>query len=132
MNSETPKLGLCNLNLRRFRIWHLLVLLTLLSAFTAFSVALADSSRNTQGTIEITKCQPSGSVDYVVNLPRGFSVSSVSIPLDDTSFDCPALVGTIYSMRYRSGQCLWLPPEDPFEIARQLVIENMTKFALED
>ena len=132
MNLETPKLSLCNWNLRRFRIWHLLVLLTLVSAFTAFSVALADSSRNTQVTIEITKCQPSGSVDYVVNLPRGFSVSSVSIPLDDTYFDCPALVGTIYSMRYRSEQCLWLPPEDPFEIARQLVVKNLAKFALED
>ncbi len=86
----------------------------------------------TSTTVEIIKFhptwEPSGSVEFLVQLRNGFSQSAVSVPKDRASIDYSKLVGTKFPMRYRAQRILWHPPENPTIVAYHLVQRKVEQF----
>ena len=130
---EFPISGANGRNRIRFRIWHLLGFVAFLAISIASCNALIEASRSTNATVEITGYnrvgQSTGSIEYVVHLPHGFAVSSVSVTSTAPKPDYSLLVGTKRIVRYRSGRCLWFGPEDPSQLAHNSVETQLKQFA---
>jgi len=119
----------------RFNTRHLLALTACVAiAITGLNVAV-EIIGYTHTTVEIinyhSNWETTGSVEFLVLLPDGFSQSGVSIPANASSVDYSKLVGAKYPMRYRAQRILWLVPENPSVVAYKLVQAKIDQFANE-
>lgn len=116
----------------RFHTRHLLGLMASVAiAFAALDFAIKHFGA-TNTTVEIINYhptwEPSGSVEFLVLLPNGFSQSGVSVPNNRASIDYSKLIGKTFPMRYRAQRILWLPPENPTIVAYHLVQRKVDQF----
>ena len=120
----------------RFHTRHLLALMACVAiASTALNVAIKNFSY-TSATVEIIKYHPTwgptGSVEFLVLLPNGFSHSGVSVPANTSSIDYSKLVGAKFPMRYRAQRVLWLAPENPTIVAYRLIQTKVDQFVSDE
>ena len=120
----------------RFRFYsrHLLGLMASVAiAMAALSFAIEHFGA-TITTVEIINYhptwEPSGSVEFLVQLPNGFSQSAVSVPTNLAIADYSKLVGRTFPLRYHAHRVLWFPPEDPTIAAYRLVQAKVKQFGV--
>lgn len=118
----------------RFRTWHLLVFIALVAVFISSVNVAARAIGYRSTTVEIIQYHPTwapnGSVEFLVDLPGGFSQSAVAVGRNDSSIDYSELVGTKYELRYRPRRILWFAPQNPEIEAFKLVEGEVQRLAV--
>lgn len=117
----------------RFHTWHLLAFMACVAIAISTVNVVVRTVGYTSTTVEIIKYHPSwepcGSIEFLVQLPNGFSQSAVSVRQNASSIDYSSLVGTKYTLHYRPRRILWFAPESPEIAAFRLVETEVDQFA---
>lgn len=124
---------------RRGRPWLRFHLRQLLGAVACLAVMLGvlnvgiETLGDTTATVEITHYhptwKPNGSVEFLVQLPNGFSQSAVSVPESASTKDYSQLIGERLTLRYRAQRILWFPAENPNLLAYHRIQARVGQFA---
>jgi hypothetical protein len=117
----------------RFHTWHLLAFMACIAIAISTVNVVARTVGYTSTTVEIIKYhsswEPRGSIEFLVQLPNGFSQSAVAVRQNASSIDYSKLVGTKYTLRYRPRRILWFAPENAEIAAFRLVETEVDQFA---